>query len=681
MPAESKLPNDVPGSRPGNNQALTSWKGIAQFFGREVRTVQRWEKEEGLPVHRHLHQRQSSVYADPEELAAWWEERGNKVSAEPPPPARPRWRKWLWAGVAIVAALLAGAAAWVGLSRSAAPAAHNLQVATYQGTRPNGYLNWGLMGDLNGDGKDEVVFTAQEAREIYVILGGKTLPTGGALPDAADVVIQGTENAHFFAAQIADFNGDGIKDLLVAELLDAPEAFRRTGPSYILWGRRQWPQGLALPKDADVTLRLDWPRDARLRGCSTGKSSDLNGDGIDDVLLGASEYGSPDRKSSGGVFLVHGRRTWPHELEVASSADIILRGSRTGEGLAGPCVLGDFNGDGRVDLAIGAGEGTLWNLLGSRGRTYVFLGKGTWPRSLEVEAESDFRVDGVRPNVYAQQIFFLFADLNGDGRDDLVLAASRGPAKEDAGEVNIFFGGGNRKGPFPLTAADVVISGAAPGAELGNALLVRDFDNDGIKDLVLSEPGLGRLYLLYGRHEWKRKGKLEEFAAVEMFRAGPGAGRWQIQDGDFDGDGLPEIVFAAPNHGPPFPTSFGLAWVLKPYLVSSLDVRPTAVPNIVYYPDGICVARLYGFSHDARDQIDPATIRLAGAPPTQLLSQDYNGDGIPDLQLYFDTTPMHVSSGTKRIALAARTRSGLLVGGSDEITVIPTHAASSSPNP
>ena len=54
---------------------LTSWKEIARFFQRDVSTVQRWEKEEGLPVHRHLHHRQSSVYADPGELAAWWEER------------------------------------------------------------------------------------------------------------------------------------------------------------------------------------------------------------------------------------------------------------------------------------------------------------------------------------------------------------------------------------------------------------------------------------------------------------------------------------------------------------------------------------------------------------------------------------------------------------------------------
>ena len=42
---------------------LDSWKEIAAYLGREVRTVQGWEKTEGLPVHRHQHARQGSVYA------------------------------------------------------------------------------------------------------------------------------------------------------------------------------------------------------------------------------------------------------------------------------------------------------------------------------------------------------------------------------------------------------------------------------------------------------------------------------------------------------------------------------------------------------------------------------------------------------------------------------------------
>jgi Flp pilus assembly protein TadD len=54
---------------------LDSWKEIAGFFRREVRTVQLWERHEDLPVHRHLHRKVSTVHAYPSELRAWWEKR------------------------------------------------------------------------------------------------------------------------------------------------------------------------------------------------------------------------------------------------------------------------------------------------------------------------------------------------------------------------------------------------------------------------------------------------------------------------------------------------------------------------------------------------------------------------------------------------------------------------------
>jgi hypothetical protein len=50
---------------------LDSWKEIAAFLNRDVTTVQRWEKREGMPVHRHLHDRMGSVWASRAELEAW----------------------------------------------------------------------------------------------------------------------------------------------------------------------------------------------------------------------------------------------------------------------------------------------------------------------------------------------------------------------------------------------------------------------------------------------------------------------------------------------------------------------------------------------------------------------------------------------------------------------------------
>src|SRR5258708_8239553 len=76
-------PPDIPpsGACPGPkgsplpDRKLVSWKEIASYLGREVRTVQRWERTEDLPVHRHEHQKKSTVYAFTSELDEWFKKR------------------------------------------------------------------------------------------------------------------------------------------------------------------------------------------------------------------------------------------------------------------------------------------------------------------------------------------------------------------------------------------------------------------------------------------------------------------------------------------------------------------------------------------------------------------------------------------------------------------------------
>lgn len=75
------------------DKRLESWKEIAAHFGRDVRTVQRWEMREGLPVHRHLHDKLSTVYAHRSELDSWWHARKSILvteKAEAPPARRVR---------------------------------------------------------------------------------------------------------------------------------------------------------------------------------------------------------------------------------------------------------------------------------------------------------------------------------------------------------------------------------------------------------------------------------------------------------------------------------------------------------------------------------------------------------------------------------------------------------------
>ena len=61
---------------------LDSWKDVAAYLQRDVSTVQRWEKREAMPVHRHVHEKQGTVYAFRLELDAWWRGRGGRLSQQ-----------------------------------------------------------------------------------------------------------------------------------------------------------------------------------------------------------------------------------------------------------------------------------------------------------------------------------------------------------------------------------------------------------------------------------------------------------------------------------------------------------------------------------------------------------------------------------------------------------------------
>src|SRR5580698_82582 len=105
------MPTPLP---PGPEDRLDSWKEIAAYLKRGVRTVQRWEHSSGLPVHRLELDRQSSVFAYKPELDAWWDSRrqsADEVIAAPPSvvsAAPSRWPVWPAVGVLLVIGLAFG---------------------------------------------------------------------------------------------------------------------------------------------------------------------------------------------------------------------------------------------------------------------------------------------------------------------------------------------------------------------------------------------------------------------------------------------------------------------------------------------------------------------------------------------------------------------------------------------
>jgi TolB-like protein/Flp pilus assembly protein TadD len=108
----------TPGSQRPVDNRMNSWKEIAVYLRRDVTTVQRWEKREGMPVHRHLHDRVGSVHAFRTELDAWLQGRKpngeqEQVPATPEPPARvPEKHPWSFWHVCVASVLILAVAAF-----------------------------------------------------------------------------------------------------------------------------------------------------------------------------------------------------------------------------------------------------------------------------------------------------------------------------------------------------------------------------------------------------------------------------------------------------------------------------------------------------------------------------------------------------------------------------------------
>ena len=117
---------EIPVEEKPSGKRLDSWKEIAVYLNRDVTTVQRWEKREGMPVHRHVHDKRGSVYALTGELDGWIRIRSSRVDepeknpeAETPAAApndhaaiRTR-RTGLWLALAAVVCICLSAAAWL----------------------------------------------------------------------------------------------------------------------------------------------------------------------------------------------------------------------------------------------------------------------------------------------------------------------------------------------------------------------------------------------------------------------------------------------------------------------------------------------------------------------------------------------------------------------------------------
>ena len=315
-----------------------------------------------------------------------------------------------------------------------------------------------------------------------------------------------------------------------------------------------------------ATAGLDWGRPLA--------SGDLDGDGHDEVIVGAS-------RSWGGhvsrVYVLRGG-AGAHGLGTIDlflgGVDQVILGATADDNLGVSIGAGDFNGDGVDDLVICASGADFGGIV-DRGIAYVIFGGSAFfdsdTRDLSVDANWDLRILGpVAGGDMGGSNLFGGLDaqaaavgwLNGDEYGDIILGVHLADGGSgESGRVYVLFGGPYPSG-FTLNLAQpssygVRIDGRDRYDELGTCVLAGDLTGDGIDELILANQyasqGLftseGAVHVFRGRADWPSSFSLASSPAdITMLGA-------REQDelgvaavvGDFNGDGLTDLAAAAPG--------------------------------------------------------------------------------------------------------------------------------------
>ena len=372
---------------------------------------------------------------------------------------------------------------------------------SFTGENENDYSGYALSqaGDVNGDGYQDFIIGIYNSDAGASSGGAAAIIYGTATPAATTVSLTNAdvrlindtafEHVGYSVAGVGDVNNDGFDDVLIGGQCSSSSP----GVAYLIYGSSTL-LGDFMLSSADAKFVGDTNGDNA--GEAVAGAGDFNGDGYDDILIGA-DYSDIAGADSGTSYLFFGGSL--SGTVSVNTANLILTGQAAGDA-SGYSVagVGDVNNDGLDDIMMGAIFND--NAGANTGSAYLVYGSSTLSGTMSLSA-ADVILNGTPTDNEAADSVAGAGDINGDGFAEVFISSPY----YGAGKTYLMYGG-HLSGTIDLTNADATFTGVAIGDAAGYSnASAGDVNGDGFDDILISArfnddggSNAGATYLIYG---------------------------------------------------------------------------------------------------------------------------------------------------------------------------------------